>query len=84
MKIYKNEENEFVDYENDLVYIMESEVCERSLYSPNPYEDIEIEEYSVYTDVKECLDYNTGEVVKLTEEQKKEIVKLANSYGSKN
>ena len=74
--VYKGEENEFIDYEKDLVYIMES----REQYVGSTYDDEEVTEI-VYTDVKECLDYNTEEVVKLTEEQKKEIVKLANSYG---
>ena len=74
--VYKNEENEFIDYEKDLVYIMES----RDQYVGSTYDNEEVTEI-VYTDVKVCYNYETEEVVKLTEEQKKEIVKLANIYG---
>lgn len=75
MKIYKNEENEFIDYENDLVYIMESE----QQYVGSTWDDEPTYEL-YYTDVKECYNYETDIVVNLTEEEKVQILKSANSY----
>ena len=76
IQLTKGEVNEFIDFDNDLVFILESQ----EEYAGSTYNGDEVHGV-YYTCVKVCYRYDSDIVVNLTEETKKEVLKLANSYG---